>query len=167
MTDPEFACSYDPWDRLTPRQKDAFYRLVLDGSEVESNTLQNLLRSANCLAFAESNEGNMVTTAALKTPNATYPPKVFKKSGTTLCSADFPMELGWIYTRPHARGKGIASALVAGLVQRCGQNVFATSADDAAHASVHRMLERNGFATTGDPYPGSSGRMLKLFVRHA
>ena len=166
MTDPAFIFGYGPWTDLAPHQQEAFERLIREGAEVSGRTLPGLLKRAYCLGHAEAPDGHLIATAALKTPNATYPPKVFEKSGTTLCSADYPLELGWIFTRPQARGKGIASALVAGLVQRCSQNVFATSADDEDHTSVHRMLERNGFAATGTPYLGNSGRMLKLFVRN-
>ena len=167
MTDPAFTFGYGPWTDLAPHQQEAFERLIREGAEVSGRTLPSLLKRAHCLGHAEAPDGHLIATAALKTPNATYPPKVFREAQTGLTCTDFPFELGWIYTRPDARGNRLASTLVEGLIQRCRENVFATSADDAAHASVHRMLERNGFAATGDPYPGSSGRMLKLFVRHA
>jgi RimJ/RimL family protein N-acetyltransferase len=64
----------------------------------------------------------------------------------------FEFELGWVYVRPSARGKGVASALVESLVSSLnGACAYATSRVD--NERMHAALKRFGFVPVGVPYP--------------
>lgn len=140
-----------------------FCTLVTKSGEVQTQGLFELVREAEYLAFHYADNGSLVGIGALKRPRSSYKMKVFQKSGTALSADEYNLELGWLYTKPEFRGKGITQAIVGTLLSKIGcEKVFATTRkDDAKH-----ILKKFKFTETGKRFESSRrGYRLSLFVR--
>lgn len=142
----------------------AFKKLVLATGEVSAETLSGLVSRALSLAFARVG-GELVAVGAIKRPNLGYRARAFTNSGALQDPALFEFELGWVYVHPSARGKGIASTLVATLVPSLnGSRAYATSRVN--NEQMHAILKRFGFKATGTSYPSKLNEPeIQLFVR--
>jgi ribosomal protein S18 acetylase RimI-like enzyme len=140
-----------------------FQVLVLEGGEVDPNTLPALVQRALALAFVRSGD-SLVGVGGIKRPNPSYRSKVFKCAHAKLNPADFEFELGWIYVRPSAQGNRLATRLVLELMPSLGgAAVYATSRTN--NGRMHSSLIRGGFREEGTPYPSKRNEPeIQLFV---
>jgi GNAT superfamily N-acetyltransferase len=148
----------------TDAEMSDFLSLVRAGDEVVPEGLGNRLARAHRLLFLRS-QGCLLGVAALKKPQSNYRGSVAKKAGFALGEQRFPLELGWIYVLPSARGSGCAGRLVAAAIDAANRmGVFATSRSD--NVPMHRTLKKFGFYKVGKPFPSDRAhRQLELFIR--
>jgi GNAT superfamily N-acetyltransferase len=142
-----------------------FRRMVLEGGEVNPQTLPGLMKGAHSLGFARL-RSDIVGIGALKRPFEVHRAKVFTQAQATVSPEAFPFELGCLYVRPEARGQRVASALVNNLVLS-GKNagIYATSRNN--NDPMHAALAKEGFERHGLPFPSVRKGVapLLLFVR--
>lgn len=141
-----------------------FAAFVNAGGEVISEGLEGRVREAHALFFLRENSC-LLGIAALKNPNATYRASVFKKAAASASAAQFPLELGWVFVLPSARGRKLSHSLVrAAIAHAAGKNVFATSRTD--NPGMHAPLLAASFSKHGVEYASSRGtHRLALFLR--
>lgn len=141
-----------------------FASFVNAGGEVIPEGLEGRVREAHALFFLRENSC-LLGIAALKNPNATYRASVFKKTAASVSAAQFPLELGWVFVMPSARGRKLSHSLVgAAVTHAAGKNVFATSRED--NLGMHAPLLAAAFSKHGVEYASSRGtHRLALFLR--
>ena len=161
--DPSIAVSARPPNTVAAEDLSAFKQFVLAGGEVNAKTLPSLVSSALSLAFARIGE-ELVGVGAIKRPNRRYRAYLFAKAGVMQDPSQFEFELGWVYVRPSAREKGVASALVEVLVPLLdGALAYATSRVD--NERMHVLLKRSGFRPVGVAYPSQLNEpAIQLFL---
>lgn len=147
----------------TADQRAAFAELVLRGFRTAGAGLSARISAARYLAFNCAPGGELTAIAALKAPEDQYRHDVFEMAGATASSADYKLELGWVYVKPAHRRKQVATMLCERLLSRVERDfVFATTGTD--NAAMSRILHLCGFAETGNPYT-YRGEQLRLFLR--
>jgi RimJ/RimL family protein N-acetyltransferase len=149
----------------TERERLEFERLVRQGFDGSDDGLPGRIRDARWLAFYYAPGDTLAAIAALKAPNERYREDVFKKADAGVGSADYTLELGWVYVVPARRGSGIAENLCQLLLARVPEScVFATTRPD--NNPMIRVLLALGFARVGKPYPHQRrNEELVLFLR--
>ncbi|MFZ1682120.1 MAG: GNAT family N-acetyltransferase [Rhizobiaceae bacterium] len=149
---------------FTPPEIDEFKKLVLSEGRVGRRTLPGLMISARCLVML-LHAGQVIGTAALKSPNNTYRKRVFRLSKVSEQESQFPYEMGWVVVHPDHRQRRYSHRLVEAALADIAAGVYATSQD--RDTAMHRTLERSGFRKSGSPYPstGNPGSKIFLFVR--
>jgi len=140
----------------------AFICLVEEGGEVDNKGLSGRVRRAVALGFFRV-DNEIVSVAAIKSPNHTRKRRVFESAGSRENPDHFNIELGWIVTKEKHRSKGLASTLVSELLKNVSRPVFATTREDNK-ASLH-ILEKYGFKRSGHVYPGRRCPMA-LYLRN-
>ena len=148
---------------LTGTDKDEFIAFVLQAGEVNSATLPDLVDRAVALVMMWD-RASLIGTAAIKVPNITYPPKVFRKAKVEDQVAAYPFELGWVHVHHTYERQGRGSVLVAAAVEAAeGKGLYATTKSDA----MRWMLPKHGFAALGESYASVEDPRaeLTLFVR--
>lgn len=145
-------------------EREDFAALVLAGGEVVAEGLAERIETAHALLFLRETSC-LVGIAALKNPNASYRASVFKKAAATPRHGEYPLELGWVFVLPSARGKGYSKALVKAAVAHAGSaRVFATSRTDNTY--MHASLLEASFIKHGNDYASQRGtHQLSLFLR--
>jgi GNAT superfamily N-acetyltransferase len=145
------------------KELSAFEQFVLAGGEVNAETLLGLVARSLSLAFAKVGE-ELVGVGAIKRPNGNYRAYVFAKAGVKQDPEQFEFELGWVYVRPSARGKGLASGIVEALIPSLhGAHAYATSRVN--NVQMHASLKRFGFKPVGAPYPSQLNEpAIQLFL---
>lgn len=143
-----------------------FAAFVVAGGEVVAEGLIGRIESAHALIFLQE-ASCLVGIAALKNPNLIYRASVFDKAGVIQNHNQYPLELGWIFILPSARGKGYSKLLLQAAVAHAGGvNIFATSRTDNPH--MHASLLRASFVKHGNNYASKRGtHHLSLFLRNA
>jgi RimJ/RimL family protein N-acetyltransferase len=125
--------------------------------------LDGRIRDANRLAFYYAAGDTLAAVAALKAPNERYRDDVFKKADAGISTAEYKLELGWVFVVPVHRGNRIAASLCQQLLTRVSAScVFATTRPD--NISMIRILLALGFARAGKPYPRRNEELV-LFLR--
>jgi hypothetical protein len=137
---------------------------VLAGGEVTPLRLRDRVKKAHSLAFLRNGEC-MIGVAGLKFPSVNHRTEVANGSGVRLLDNEFPLELGWVFVLPSARG-GKSLPLCAPLVTAANvDGIFATSR--AGNKAMHSTLRKLGFARVGGQWPsGQNPESLWLFVKH-
>jgi hypothetical protein len=155
----------DPKD-CDDKQIGDFIALVLAGGEVTSNGLEDRVRSAARLFFLDVG-CCLCGIAALKHPEQSYRKHVSTKSTVPLSEKEYPLELGWVFIMPSARGRKFSVDLTRAALAVAGEKgVFATSR--VGNSGMHASLEKSGFLPVGIPYPSTRGDYeLQVFVRRA
>lgn len=145
-------------------ERQEFAALVKVGGEVEAKGLEGRIESAHALLYLRE-ASCLVGIAALKEPNTTYRESVFEKACATQIHKEYPLELGWVFVVPSARGKGHSKALVQAAVAYAGKSrIFATSRTDNVH--MHASLLGASFVKNGTDYASKIGmHQLSLFLR--
>lgn len=147
-------------------QKDIyeFASLVSLGGEVNVASLLPLIAEAKIIAFAKES-GKIIATSALKVPNQSYRLRIFSYPQCgNFSTQKYLSELGWLFTTPEFRGQGIAAHLIKTILQKVYEPIYATSRSD--NASMHKLLQSNGFEKQGTPYPSRVGEThIQLFLR--
>jgi hypothetical protein len=149
----------------TALELDDFVALVLTGREVEPAGLPKRVGKAHSLAFLRL-DGCLVGVAGLKFPSANHRSEVSSGAGVTVAENNLPLELGWVFVLPSARG-GKSYPLCAPLIAvAAGKGIFATSRSE--NKPMHTTLAKLGFSRSGGEWPsGQSPDNLRLFVKHA
>ena len=149
----------------TTSQLEEFTELIKEGGEVVNVGLYTRVKNSKLLAWAENDDGDMVSIGALKRPNKSYQERVFTKSGNISAIHDYKYELGFLYTSPESRGKGLTSSIIANLIKNLkGDGCYSTLREDNS-VSKH-LLTKNGFVQLGSSYKGVRRSYdLVLYVR--
>jgi len=146
-------------------KREEFARLVRDGFSTAGANLDARIRVAECLAFHYARSGDLGAIAALKVPDIRYRHDVFKMADALVSSADYRLELGWVYVVPAYRRKRTATMLCEKLVSyAAGDAVFATTRSD--NTAMARILRTCDFAPVGQPYM-HRGEQLRLYLRRS
>lgn len=133
----------------------AFEKLVLEGGEVVSQGLSGRIKSAYKLIFIELNN-ECVSVGALKCPNENYKNRVFLKAGMAAESASYQYELGYLYTSPASRGKGVGSFLIKSICNALnGRSCFATTREN--NEVMHHLFGKASFSKLGVAYKSDQG----------
>ena len=143
-----------------------FVALVRAGNEVDFVGLPKRVKEAHLLAFLRAGEC-LVGVAGLKFPAKNHRSEVNVGSGAALPAESFPLELGWIFVLPTARG-GKSYPLCAPLVRAADdKGIFATSR--SKNDPMHTTLAKLGFSRLGGQWPSylNPDNLLRLFVKHA
>lgn len=158
-----------PPAQCTAAELESFYRLLLKGGKVEKRGLMNGIRRAKLLAFHYENK-TLAGIAAIKSPSDSYRQKVFMKARTSENPDKYNLELGYAVTLEKYSGRHICSRLVEKLISSFPSwNMYATS--ETTNMCMLKILERNGFQKTGEPYKGSlqsterEEYFMQLFIR--
>jgi len=147
----------------TEGERGEFARLVREGFEGSDEGLPGRIRAAKWLAFHYAAGGTLAAIAGLKVRDERYRDDVFEQARARVTSADYKLELGWVYVVPAHRGKRIAEGLCEQLLARePASSVFATTRPD--NASMMRILHALGFARVGQPFPQRNEELV-LFLR--
>jgi GNAT superfamily N-acetyltransferase len=157
---------FKPPTACTRAELRAFESLVQESGEVTGQGLPDRIRRAACLAFHYSLPGELVAIAALKVPHRSYRDRVFTSARSGRRPEAFPLELGWFFVRPSARGRRTSGQLAASLLRHAdGRGVFATTR--ASNSAMLKVLQSLGFRRSGAPYRRRSadGEDLVLLVR--
>lgn len=140
-----------------------FKQMVIEGGEVDPNTLPGLTKQALALAFARVDSA-LVGVGAIKRPYDTHRAKEFEKAKSLLNPSEFEFELGWFYIHPSARGNRLASKLVQALMPSLeGRAMYTTSRTN--NDRMHSSLQQAGFVQEGTPYPSKmNDQEIQLFI---
>jgi hypothetical protein len=160
----DILCTVKTPDACAPPELNDFVSFVLAGGEVTPTGLLGRVQRAHSLAFLRSREC-LIGVAGLKRPSDNHRNEVSVGSGVNLQTL-FPLELGWVFVLPSARG-GKSSALCGPLLEATANlGIFATSR--SGNIAMHKTLEKYGFARVGKEWPsGQNPDNLCLFTRHA
>jgi hypothetical protein len=157
-------CTAKPPNQCSPSELEEFVAFVLAGGEVASLGLAERVRKAHSLAYLKVGDC-LVGVAGLKLPSEKHRNEVSSGAGINLSEELFPLELGWVFVLPSARG-GKSYRLCEPLVAAAnGAGVFATSR--AGNKPMHSTLEKLGFIRQGGAWPsGQNPDNLWLFARN-
>ncbi len=137
---------------FSDREVHQLMELIELGDEVDTIVLQQNVNNAKALVFARE-ESRLLAVATLKRPKATYRKSVSEKSDFDLDAETYPFELGYVFVKEEARGKGVSHQLVAAAIERSNErSIFATVRSD--NAGMQRVLKRAGFSVVGTAYAG-------------
>ncbi len=158
-----------PQDRVSyyfkpPREIDsptleAVRDLVEAGGAVGTSWTEENLRGAVLVAYA-AREGRVVGCTILKRPKEDYRKKIEAATGLDLSGY---LERGYTAVSEEFRGRGIADALIRGLIRRSSEySVYVTIRMDNGPAL--RLTEKNGMQPAARFRNPRTGRLLGLFV---
>ncbi|ETD86368.1 GNAT family N-acetyltransferase [Rhodobacter capsulatus] len=155
-----------PPSKFTDVELGHFAAVVAEGGEVACG-LRERIETAFRLGIVAYN-GEIVGTAAIKKPSASYRKKVFENAGITLNSAEYHYELGWIYLREAHRKKGQMRRLLTELMS-VTRNKPVLSTTRVTNQIMKTILEEWGFEKEGNPYPSAQqpGETIQLYLRSA
>jgi GNAT superfamily N-acetyltransferase len=143
-----------------------FEALVVEGGEVVADRLAARIRRASALLLMDDGFGLLNAIAALKHPADSYRAKLGRLTHVTLHSSEYPMELGWVFVSPGARGRGYSKMLVEAALARVQQaGLFATSRTD--NKRMHAVLLGSGFTARAEYESGRTRQRLTLFTKDA
>jgi RimJ/RimL family protein N-acetyltransferase len=147
----------------TEDERREFAHLVRQGIRGSDEGLDGRIRDARCLAFYYAAGDTLAGIAGLKAPSERYRWDVFRKADAGVSSADFKLELGWIFVVPAHRGNRIGETLCRKLLAHVPtSSVFATTRPN--NSFMIRILLALGFARVGKPYPRRDEELV-LYLR--
>ena len=143
-----------------------FVSFVVAGGEVVAQGLEDRVRRAERISFLRE-DSCLLGVAGLKRPSHKHRKEVSKWSGVVLSEEAYPLELGWVFILPSARGRKLSLPLCAPLAEAVGsRGSFATSKTD--NLSMHVTLQKLGFIQAGALYNSPHGEhCLQLFLRES
>lgn len=145
----------------TPVELDAFQSLVEEGGEVTPHGLRQRIEQAEALVFITDSE--CVAIGAIKHPNEGYKESVFSKAGIAEKSSNYIYELGWLYVKPEARGKGLGHSLMKAVIAYLsGSSCYATTREN--NDSMHHLFAQYDFNRLGAVYPSNNGYSLVVYA---
>lgn len=159
----EILCTIRTPNACTPFELQEFLSFVLKGGEVSPIGLLKRIQRAHTLAFLYSNK-NIIGVAGLKWPSINHCHELSINSGIILHKI-FPLELGWVYILPSARGGKLSNVLCRSLIEASANSgIFATSR--SSNIAMHKTLGNHGFIQVGKEWLSQqSSDNLCLFTR--
>lgn len=134
---------------MTTADKAAFVAFVAAAGEVNRALLPGLVDNAVALVMLYEDD-QLIGTAAIKTPLPGHQVGEFVKANAQAEAASYPVELGWVVVHPDWRRRGHARTLVGEAVKLAEHlGIYATTKT----AQMLAILQEQGFASAGDPYP--------------
>jgi len=141
-------------DECTTEELNEFKSLVLEGGEVVEHGLLDRIKRADKLIFVT--DKSVIGVGAIKKPYQQYKNNVFEKAGVPDMSVNFTFELGWLYTSPSARGKGVGRKLMQFIITLVNNSgCFATTREN--NDAMHYLFQEYSFAKLGNKYSSDSG----------
>ncbi|WP_443937915.1 hypothetical protein [Pedobacter sp. MW01-1-1] len=129
-----------------------FYLLVTKGGKVSRAELHQKIYSCQLLAFCYLGD-TLIAISAIKRPSSEYINLVHQKAKIVQSKEDYYLEIGYSYTEPAHRRKGISSTLKEMLLDTIRAHKGPVFATTATPSSQH-FLVRKGFEAVGMPYQG-------------
>ena len=167
MTEPAtaFEVVWKQPDDCARRELELFEDTVLLGGEVIRDGLTGRIRNAERLVFCKAG-GLLLGVAALKRPAEGYLALKAAKAKVDLDDKDWPLEFGWAFVCPSARGNQLPFRMLRCVLDGIDYGVFATSRKD--NPRIHVALKAVDFVPTGESYNSDRGRgKMMLFLRPA
>lgn len=151
---------------LSGVEVDDFVSFVLAGGEVTGQGLRSRVLRAECITFLREAQC-LLGVGGLKRPSTNHRKDVEAGASVTLGAKQFPLELGWVFILPSARGRKLSLPLCEPLVAAAAnRGVFATSREEKK--GMHATLVKLGFERVGDSWPSvENDGNLFLFTRNA
>lgn len=144
----------------TKDELENFRNLVLEGGQVTSNGLETRIKNCQSLGFYYV-DNELVGISAIKRK----PKEVVRRTlvKANIESEDVPtLELGYSYTRPKFRRRGINRKLNDELLhQTTGERVYATTDNDI----MREYLTTKGFKKIGDSFKGHFNETLDYYEK--
>jgi hypothetical protein len=130
-------------------------QLIIAGGEVDPKTLPARLKDAQSIAVIRDEE-TIVAVAAIKKPLVRYRNGVFTKATVTTLAKEYPLELGYVSTKPRYQGFKLASRLCSQLVEQFGETpLFSTTR--TSNLPMMFVLSKLGFAINGKEFENKGG----------
>lgn len=138
--------------------------LIIEGDEVNVNTLTERLSNAERISFYIENE-EIISTATIKIPTANYKKNTFINSKANVAFDNFEFELGYISTNINYRGQKLASKLCKELCALySNHNIFSTTRID--NEPMKSILLQNDFKEIGNEFINKKQtNFLKLHIK--
>lgn len=149
---------------LQEHELNEFEKIVLAGGEVQAYGLRQRLQNAYRLGQIKFEE-KVLAVGAIKQSNFTYRKNIFAKAKLTELASRYKFEIGWVYVQPQSRGNGLASQIVASLLDSIpNKDAYATSR--ATNLPMHSVLLKNEFRCAGEPYESTiADEDIIMFIR--
>lgn len=159
------SCAVKSPNMCSAAELEEFVAFVLAGGEVTPIGLAERVKKAHSLAYLRKGDC-LIAVGGLKFPSKHHRDEVSNGGGVILPEQAFPLELGWVFVLPSARG-GKSYQLCEPLVSAAkGAGIFATSR--AGNKPMHSTLRKLGFGQQGGEWPsGQNPDDLLLFVKNA
>ena len=137
-----------------------------EGGEVAPAGLRQRICRSSFLLFLYDSSNTLAGVSALKHPDDDYRSKVFEQAHSSVSSASYPVELGWVFVPPSHQGQHFSRPLVERLLPyAAGRLVYATIR--AHNERMQRTMARYDFRQNGVAYRSTRGNYdLVLFVQH-
>lgn len=152
---------FHPPSQLSQNQLHQIHQLLLDGGQVSPENLPQKIQNCLLIAFIE-HDNQIISLAAIKQPNAEYRDYVKQKAQIPDAHQIPKLELGYAYTRPEHRGKGLNRQLTTQLLTQIDdQKIFATT----GHECLKQALKKAGFKQIGKSYQGNYNPNISYFEK--
>ncbi len=144
-----YECVMKKPSELSEKQIAQIVALINRGGEV-SDGVQGRISRSNLIGLILF-DSHPVGVAAIKRPLKSYKTSVFSKSISPIDSAEYQLELGWIFLKENHRQKGLMTPLLEGMLESIsGSSVFATTR--TSNVVMMELLKQFGFEHSGKPY---------------
>ena len=155
---------FKKYSELSQIERNQIKNLIIEGDEVNVNTLTERLSNSEIIAFYVENE-KIISTATIKIPTANYKKNTFINSKTNLDFNIFEFELGYISTNINFQGKKLASKLCKELCALYpNHNIFSTTRID--NEPMKSILSKNNFKEIGNEFLNKKQtNFLKLHIK--
>ena len=140
-----------------------FYDLVVKGGKVLIDGLEDRILNCELLAFCEDHD-TIIGVSAIKKPSKNYREGIIVKAKISRKWSELIFEIGYSFTEPECRRKGISSTLKSLLLNEMTARqgiLFSTTAIE----SSQKFLIDNGFKNLGEPYDGDNDEAIRYFEK--
>lgn len=153
-----------PPNQYTKNELELFRQLIEEGGEVSTKGLEKRIANAEKLATAWS-ENDLIAIGAVKKPLLSYQQKVFEAAESHHQASEDIREIGWLFTSPAHRGKGIGNKIMTVLIDDL-PNLRCIATTRTNNHSMNHVLPKFGFIKIGTDYQSKNGQYrLSLFLK--
>ncbi len=143
-----------PPSQCSDKELNEFLALALEGGEVIAQGLLQRIQRAEELIFIKDDV--LIGIGAIKRPYDNYKNNVFKKAGVLELAVNYSYELGWIYSLPSSRGKGVGRMIMETITRSVGDTgCFATTREN--NGPMHHLFSQYSFSKLGTSYKSDNG----------
>ncbi len=137
--------------KCSKRELDTFEDMVKRGGEVATKGLRDRVERAEWLVFLYAENEALAGIAAVKRPKDSYKDKIFRKAKAAENSADYGLEVGWIFIDEDFRRRGYSRHLLeAALKLARGSPVFVTTRE--GNVAMRKTISHCGMRESGGAY---------------